>query len=146
MCGEGRKFGWQCARSNRLPQDDLKEGALGVTLHDVLVEPVKSRPSVAVYVEEGVAGDDEDALHTLSATAVAAPVDEADIYVGMLMNLGADNLGEDLQEVDLGVNVHVGAVEVYVGYVVTSVGSGDNWNSPAGIIDGGAYIKFDVDY
>ena len=95
----------------------------------------------------GIAGDDEDALHTVSATVVAAPVDMADIYAGVLMDLSdLTNGGEDLQEIDLGVNAHIGAVEAYVGYLVTSVGSGDNWNSPAGIIDGGAYIKFDVDY
>jgi hypothetical protein len=95
----------------------------------------------------GIAGDDEDALHTVSATVVAAPVDMVDIYAGVLMDLSdLTNGGEDLQEIDLGVNAHIGAVEAYVGYLVTSVGSGDNWNSPAGIIDGGAYIKFDVDY
>jgi hypothetical protein len=95
----------------------------------------------------GIHGDDEDALHTVSATAVAAPVDMVDIYVGMLMDLSdLTNSGEDLQEIDLGVNAHVGAAEVYVGYVVTEVGSGDNFNSPAGIADGGAYIKFDINY
>jgi hypothetical protein len=95
----------------------------------------------------GIAGDDEDALHTVSATVVVAPVDMADIYAGVLMDLSdLTNGGEDLQEIDLGVNAHIGAVEAYLGYLVTSVGSGDNWNSPAGIIDGGAYIKFDVDY
>jgi hypothetical protein len=96
----------------------------------------------------GISGDDEDALHTVSASAVAAPVDMLDIYVGMLMDLSdLTNAGEDLQEVDLGINAHVGAVEVYVGYLVTSVGSDERWNSPGvGAPDGGAYIKFDVDY
>jgi hypothetical protein len=95
----------------------------------------------------GIAGDDEDALHTVSATVVVAPVDMADIYAGVLMDLSdLTNGGEDLQEIDLGVNAHIGAVEAYLGYLVTSVGSGDNWNSPAGIADGGAYIKFDVNY
>jgi hypothetical protein len=96
----------------------------------------------------GVAGDDEDALHTVSATGVVAPIDMLDIYAGMLMDLSdLTNSGEDLQEVDLGINAHVGAVEVYVGYLVSSIASDERWNSPgAGMPDGGAYIKFDVDY
>jgi hypothetical protein len=97
------------------------------------------------HITAGIHGDETDTLSSLSATAEVSPVDMATLYVGMLMDL-SDAAAETLQEVDLGVNAHIGAVEAYLGYVVTSVGSGDNYNSPAGIPDGGAYLKFDVNY
>jgi hypothetical protein len=98
-------------------------------------------------VTVGLAGDETDTLDNVSATAVVAPIDLLDIYAGVWYSMAA----EDLAEIDLGVNAHVGAVQVYVGYLVGSdLGlAGDNFNSPAGLAGGtenGAYIKFDVDY
>jgi hypothetical protein len=93
-------------------------------------------------VTVGLDGNETDALAGLSATAEIAPFDMATIYAGMWY----DAANSDLLEIDLGVNAHIGAAEAYLGYVVTDVASGDNYNSPAGIIDGGAYIKFDIDY
>jgi hypothetical protein len=94
----------------------------------------------------GLAGNETDALATLSATATAAPVDMATIYVGLLADL-QDAAAETLDSVDLGVNAHVGIVECYVGYLITSTGAVDGtYNAPTALTDGGMYIKFDVDY
>ena len=95
----------------------------------------------------GVNGNESDTLSGLSATAVAAPIDMLDIYAG----LAYDGANSELAEVDLGINAHVGAVEVYVGYLIDGdlVGvAGDNFNAPPGLAseESGAYIKLDVDY
>jgi hypothetical protein len=95
----------------------------------------------------GIGGDDEDFLHTVGATVTVMPIDLLDIYAGVLMDLvDATNGGEDLQEIDLGINAHLGATEAYVGYLVTKVGAGDNFNAPPAPADGGFYVKFDVNY
>jgi hypothetical protein len=99
--------------------------------------------SVSMFdITVGVDGNENDMLNELSATVEVAPVDLATIYAGLYYS-GANS---ELNEVDLGVNAHIGAAEAYIGYVVTDTGSGDNYNSPAGIPDGGAYIKFDINY
>jgi hypothetical protein len=100
--------------------------------------------SIATFTV-GIDGNETDTLNSVSATAVAAPVDLVDVYAGVWYSMAL----EDLAEIDLGVNAHVGAVEVYVGYLVGSdlALAGDNFNSPAGLLtESGAYIKFDVDY
>jgi hypothetical protein len=100
--------------------------------------------SIATFTV-GIDGNETDTLNSVLATAVAAPVDLVDVYAGVWYSMAL----EDLAEIDLGVNAHVGAVEVYVGYLVGSdlALAGDNFNSPAGLgTESGAYIKFDVDY
>jgi hypothetical protein len=98
-------------------------------------------------VTVGVDGNENDFLNTVSATVVVAPVDMLDIYAGMWYDLVTL---EDLLEADLGVNAHIGAVELYVGYLVTEYGTDERFNSPGGTVgavpDGGAYVKFDVNY
>jgi hypothetical protein len=101
----------------------------------------------------GLDGNDVDALNGLSITAVVAPIDLMDIYAGAYMSFAADDdlatpltdESEAFQGADLGVNAHIGAVEMYVGYVVTEQNF-DKWNAPTALPDGGGYIKFDVDY
>jgi hypothetical protein len=96
-------------------------------------------------VTMGLYGDSNDTLSNISATGVVAPFDLADFYAG----LWYDMANSELAEVDLGVNAHIGAVEMYVGYLIdgdSPVAAGDNWNSPAGFGDNGAYVKFDVNY
>ena len=95
----------------------------------------------------GLDGNETDTLNGLTATAVVAPIDMLDIYAGMYLDL-YDGAPEDLREADFGINAHVGAVEVYVGYLVTTPAGagGDNFHAPPGIPDGGAYLKFDVNY
>jgi hypothetical protein len=100
--------------------------------------------SIATFTV-GLAGTEDDTLDNVSATAVVAPIDLLDVYAGLWYSMAL----EDLAEIDLGVNAHVGAVEVYVGYLVGSdlALAGDNFNSPAGLgTESGAYIKFDVNY
>ena len=95
----------------------------------------------------GVDGNEADILNSISATVVVAPIDMLDIYAGLWYDVA---VLEDLVEVDLGVNPHIGAVELYVGYLITEYGADERWLSPAStagaVPDGGAYIKFDVDY
>jgi hypothetical protein len=98
-------------------------------------------------VTVGLVGDETDVLDNVSATAVIAPVDQADIYAG----LWYDMAGSELVEVDLGVNAHLGAVEMFLGYLVDGDSlldaAGDNFKAPPGLAgENGAYIKFDVDY
>jgi hypothetical protein len=93
----------------------------------------------------GLNGDENDMLNQVSATAVIAPVDLADIYAGVWYSLAAEDLGN----VDLGVNAHIGATELYVGYLVSSdLGlADDQFNAPDGLgTESGAYIKFDINY
>jgi hypothetical protein len=93
-------------------------------------------------------GDENETLYTVSASAVIAPVDMVDVYAGLWYDM-ADS---ELVEVDLGVNAHIGAAEMYVGYLIggdsTYDAPGDNFNAPTGLGAGesGAYIKFDIDY
>jgi hypothetical protein len=102
--------------------------------------------SVSMFdITLGVDGNENDTLNSVSATAVVAPIDLLDVYAGLWYDMAQ----EDLAEVDLGVNAHIGATELYVGYLVGSdlAVAGDNFNSPAGLgTESGAYIKFDIDY
>ena len=92
----------------------------------------------------GVDGNETDVLGGLTASVDVAAHDMATIYVGMVMDL-TDAAAENFVGADLGVNAHIGAVEAYLGYLVTTVGGAD-YNAPATLPDGGAYIKFDVNY
>jgi hypothetical protein len=91
----------------------------------------------------GLDGNETDVLNGLTATVDIAAVEQATIYAGMELSFadGADAF----QGADLGVNAHIGIVECYLGYNITSNGAGE-YNSDFGLTDGGAYIKFDVDY
>jgi tetrahydromethanopterin S-methyltransferase subunit G len=98
-------------------------------------------------VTVGIDGNETDALNTLSATL------EADLVADMLGLYGGlwyDVANSELAEVDLGAMVHLGAVAMYLGYLIDgdspAAASGDNFKAPPGIGDNGAYIKFDVDY
>jgi hypothetical protein len=99
-------------------------------------------------VTVGLAGNESDALNDISATGVFAPVDMLDVYAGMWYDMA----GSELIEVDLGANPHLGAVEMYIGYLIggdsTFATPGDHFNAPPGLGSGesGAYVKFDVNY
>ena len=96
-------------------------------------------------VTVGVAGTEDDILDNISATAEIAPFDLATIYAG----LWYDMAGEAMREVDLGVNAHLGATEMYVGYLVdgdSALGAGDNYNALVSTGDNGLYFKFDINY
>jgi hypothetical protein len=92
----------------------------------------------------GLDGNETDALNGVTATVDIAPVDMASLYAGLELSLadGADAF----QGADIGVNAHIGLVEAYLGYLITSVAAGE-YNSDFGpLTDGGMYVKFDVDY
>jgi hypothetical protein len=150
--GEGF-IGFDAAYAGDFGGFGVEAGAwLGYNLSDVgdawaLGVGLSGAYSIAT-VTVGLDGNETDALNTVSATAVVAPIDLLDIYAGMWYDMA----NSELAEIDLGVNAHVGAVQVYVGYLVDgdspAAAAGDNFNSPAGLASGenGAYIKFDVDY
>ena len=92
----------------------------------------------------GLNGDSEDILGTVSASAVVAPIDMVSIFAGLWYDV-AD--AEELAEAEFGINAHIGAAEMYVGYLLDNGGGGDHFNAPpSGIGDDGAFIKFDIDY
>jgi len=117
---------------------DLLDTAANAWAYGVGLSGAYSIATVTV----GLDGNETDALNTLSATAVVAPVDLLDIYVGMWYDVA----NSDLVEADLGVNPHLGAVEMYLGYLIDNGAGGDNFNAPPGIGDNAAYVKFDVNY
>jgi hypothetical protein len=94
-------------------------------------------------VSLGVGGYENEALSGMDFTVDVDAHDMASVYAGAVMSFidGTDTF----QGADLGVNAHVGAVECYLGYLLTENDNGD-YNAPATLLDGGAYIKFDVDY
>ena len=92
----------------------------------------------------GVDGNSMDAFNGLTANVGIDPIDLVGLYAGMVLSFaeGADAF----QEADLGIVVHPGAAEIYIGYLVTSVGSGGDLNAPTSLPDGGGYLKVDIDY
>jgi hypothetical protein len=98
-------------------------------------------------VTVGLDGTEDDILEDVTATVVVAPIDMLDVYAGLWYDMANSEMGE----VDLGVNAHIGAAELYVGYLVDGdvLGvAGDNFNAPPGLTseENGAYIKFDINY
>jgi hypothetical protein len=91
----------------------------------------------------GLDGNADDILNSVSATVVVAPIDMLDIYAGLWYDMA---VAEELVEADLGLNMHMGATELYLGYLVDNGSGGDNYNAPPGIGDSGAYFKFDINY
>jgi hypothetical protein len=92
----------------------------------------------------GIGGYDGETVSGMDFTVDVDAVDMASLYAGAVMSFidGTDTF----QGADIGVNAHIGAVECYLGYLITENGAGD-YNAPnADLTDGGAYIKFDVDY
>jgi hypothetical protein len=87
-------------------------------------------------------GYEDEALDALSFTVDVDPIDMVTIYAGAAFSLAADDA---FQGADIGVNPHIGIVEMYVGYLITSENGGD-YNAPETLEDGGFYIDFDVDY
>jgi hypothetical protein len=149
--GEGR-IGFDAAYSMEVAGFAINAGAyFGYDLLDTATNAwaygvgLKGAYSMAT-VTVGLDGNETDALNGITATGVVAPIDQLGIYAG----LWYDAANSELVEVDLGVNPHLGAVEMYLGYLIDGDSpahdSGDNFNAPPGIGDSGAYIKFDVDY
>ncbi len=92
----------------------------------------------------GVDGNETDAFEEVTANVMVNPIDMLSVYAGMDLDI-AKVSGETLKGIDFGLNLHVGAGEVYVGYLVTTVGDG-KWKAPAAPLDGGFYIETDIDY
>jgi hypothetical protein len=91
----------------------------------------------------GIGGFDGETVSGMDFTVDIAAVDMATIYAGAVMSFVSGT--DTFQGADLGVNAHIGAVECYLGYLITSNDAGD-YNAPTTLPDGGLYLKFDVDY
>jgi hypothetical protein len=91
----------------------------------------------------GLNGFEDEALDGLSFTLDVDALEMLAIYAGAEFLLSA---ADTFLGADLGLNAHVGAVEVYLGYLISENGAGGDYNAPATQPDGGAYVKFDVDY
>jgi hypothetical protein len=127
-------------------QYNLTDGADPAWLYGIGVDVVYN----IIDATLGVTGMDGNALAGLDFTVDADVIaDMLGLYAGAMMNFVDDFFdGDTFVGADLGAVAHVGAVDVYLGYLITSWGEGQ-YNAdfePAEIMDGGAYIKFDVDY
>jgi hypothetical protein len=94
----------------------------------------------------GIDGNETDTLNLLTGTVSVDPVELATIYVWFLMDL-SDAADETFQSLELGVDAHVGAADMYVGYQITNgVTSADYNNAPGLLADGGFFVKWDINY
>jgi hypothetical protein len=107
---------------------------------------VKGTYSIAT-VTVGYNGNASDAVDTITSTVLVSPVEQADIYAGIevCMTEAASDADEQLQGVDLGACIHIGACDLFLGYLITEVGGG-KWKAPETNPDGGIYVKLDIDY
>ena len=87
--------------------------------------------------------DASEPLNGLTATVWVDAIDMLSIYAGLKTLLSDDD--NPMRGVDLGLNIHMGKCQLYVGYLVTEVEDG-KWKAPANIAEGGAYVKLDIDY
>jgi hypothetical protein len=89
-------------------------------------------------------GDETDAFAAMDAVVKVSPIDKLDLYGGIMLSFRE---GDDaFQGADLGVNLKIGAVNGYVGYLITSNGAGEINGYFAPPPDGGFYVAFDVNY
>jgi hypothetical protein len=95
----------------------------------------------------GYNGNASDPAEKITATVAVTPVDLATIYAGLEVKLDEATVDaeEQLQGVDLGVQLKLGACSIYLGYLYTEVGGG-KWKAPEANTDGGIYVKCDIDY
>jgi hypothetical protein len=93
-------------------------------------------------ISVNLGGDDVEVFDIIGATVDVSAMDMLALYAAISTQLSA---ADALVGVDLGLNPHIGAVEMYLGYMITSVGAGA-YNAPDELTDGGLYVKFDVDY
>jgi hypothetical protein len=89
----------------------------------------------------GITGD-PDGLGLAGVDLTVDPIDLIDLRAAVKLSLaeGADMF----QGADIAVIFNVGAVDIYAGYLVTTLGAGNTW-APAATTNGGPYIKFDID-
>jgi hypothetical protein len=93
-------------------------------------------------ISVNLGGDDAEVFDIIGATVDVSAMEMLAIYAAISTQLSA---ADALVGVDLGIDAHIGAVEMYVGYMITSVGAGA-YNAPDELTDGGFYVKFDTDY
>jgi hypothetical protein len=86
----------------------------------------------------GLDGNEADALNGITATVDVSPVDMATLYAGLELSLadGADAF----QGADIGVNAHIGIVEAYLGYLITSNGAGQ-YNSTSTLLQSAQFQR-----
>ena len=94
----------------------------------------------------GIDGNETDVLNQISGTVSVDPVELATLYAWFLMNF-AEAADEVFQSAEIGVDAHVGAADMYVGYQITNgVYAPDYDNAPTLLADGGFFVKWDINY
>jgi len=93
-------------------------------------------------LDAGIDGN-PDGLNKVSIGVAVDPIDLIDLRAAITLSLASGT--EMFQGADVAAIFNVGAVDIYAGYLVTSVGGGKKW-APAAAADGGPYLKFDINY
>ena len=94
----------------------------------------------------GLDGTENDVLNVMTATVSVDPVDLATIYAWFAMDF-SEAADETFQVAELGVDAHVGAADMYVGYQISNgLTFADTNNAPAFLADGGFFVKWDINY
>jgi len=94
----------------------------------------------------GLDGNSEDTLNLMTANVMVSPVELADIYAFFAMDF-SEAADETFQYAELGVDAHVGAADMYVGYQISNGATfADTNNAPAFLADGGFFVKWDINY
>jgi len=88
----------------------------------------------------GITGD-PSGLGLAGVDLTVDPIDLIDLRAAVKLSLATG--AELFQGADIAVIWNVGAVDIYTGYLVTSLGAGNTW-APAAATNGGPYIKFDI--
>jgi hypothetical protein len=92
----------------------------------------------------GLAGTSEDFLDNISASVVVDAIEQASLFAGLWYDVA---VAEELAEAEFGVNLHMGAAELYLGYLVDNGGTGDHFNAPPNETgEDVVFVKFDIDY
>jgi hypothetical protein len=92
----------------------------------------------------GIEGGGGETFNEAAVDVTLTPAELMDAYVGAQFDLRSATGVTLFQGADVGVKLNLGKMDLYAGYLITTVGNGE-WNAIA-TTNGGLYIKADVDY
>jgi hypothetical protein len=101
-----------------------------------------------------ILGLEDSFVDKVRPTVIITPIEKASVYAGMILSFTE---GDDaFNSADFGVQLNVGIVDIFIGYMIAPNGVGSEFKAPdvfphvvvppAEPCEGGMYIKFDVDY
>jgi len=94
--------------------------------------------------EAGVFGNSTDALAGVVADLQITPIALIDFLAGMKLDTTAAATST-FTGADIAVRFNIGAADIYLGYLITSVGGGNVW-APVATTDGGLYFKITASF